>query len=122
MQRVGRCDQCLLGCGPAGIRRFAQHGGADLFISEAGCGGEGRDMDAPFIFASGARAGAVDDDFALAQAQRAAVEQAAGAEFLPGARAHGDGAEQEQWRRATHDAVELLLDFRRVWRIERRKA
>ena len=48
-------------------------------IGKARRGGEGRDMDAPFILASRARAGAVDDDFALAQGERPAVEQAAGA-------------------------------------------
>ena len=84
--------------------------------------GKRRDMDAPFVFASGARAGAVDHDFALAQSQRTAIEQAAGAKFLPGPRIGGDDAEQGQGRGAAHDAVELTLDFLRVWRRKRRDA
>ena len=86
MQRVDRRDQRLLGRRPAGVGGFAEHGGADLFVGQVRGFREGRDMDAPFIFAAGSRAGAVDDDLALAQAERPAVEQAAGAEFLPGAR------------------------------------
>jgi hypothetical protein len=31
----------------------------------------------------------------------------------------GHDAEQSKWRRAAHDAVELLLDFRCVRRLER---
>ncbi len=79
-------------------------------------------MDAPFVLATGARAGAVDDDFALSQAERAAVEQAAGGKFLPGPRAARDGAKQHERRRAAHDAVELLLDLRGIRRLQRRKA
>ena len=40
--------------------------------------------------------------------QRSAVEQAAGAKFLPGAGVAGHHPEQHQRRRAAHDAVELL--------------
>ena len=54
--------------------------------------------------------------------QRPAVEQAAGAEFLPGARLAGDDAEQHQRRRAAHDAVELLLNLRCIRRLQRRDA
>jgi hypothetical protein len=65
---------------------------------------------APFIFATGQRAGPVDDDFPLPQTQRAAIQQAGGPEFFPGAGVAGDHPEQHQRRRATHDAVELRLD------------
>ena len=122
MQRVDRRDQGLLGRGPARRIGFAEHGGADLLVGQL-CGRrEGRDMHAPFIFASGARAGAVDDDFALAQAERPLVEQAAGAEFLPGPGVAGDDPEQGQRRLAAHDAVELPLDFRLIRRLKRRNA
>jgi hypothetical protein len=79
-------------------------------------------MHAPFIFASGQRAGAVDHDLALAQAQRSAIQQAAGAEFIPGPRVAGDDAKQRQRWRAAHDAVELRLNLRRIRRLKRRDA
>jgi hypothetical protein len=82
--------------------------------------GEDRDVDAPFVFASRPRAGAVDDDLAFAQRQRPAVQQTAGAEFLPGAWLAGDHAEQHQRRRAPHDPVELLLNLRCIRRLQRR--
>jgi hypothetical protein len=84
--------------------------------------GEGHDMHAPFIFASVQRAGAVDHDFPLPQRQRPAVQQAAAAEFLPGAGMAGHDAEQHQWRCAAHDPVELLPDFGRIRRLQRRNA
>jgi hypothetical protein len=120
VQRIDGCDQRLLGGRPARRVGLAEHRGADLFVGQVRGSGKRCDMHAPFVLAFGQRAGAIDDDFALAQRQRAAVEQAAGAELLPGARAAGQHPEQRQRRRAAHDAVELQLDLRRVRRLERR--
>ena len=50
------------------------------------------------------------------------VQQAAAAEFLPGAGMAGHDAKQHQRRRAAHDAVELRLDLRRIRRLQRRDA
>ena len=50
--------------------------------------------------------------------QRAAVQQAAGAEFLPGAGVAGHDAKQQQRRRAAHDAVELRLNLRCIRRLQ----
>jgi hypothetical protein len=67
VQRVNDRDQRLLGLRPAGLAACAAHGGADLIFVQV-CGlRECRDMDAPFVFATGSRAGAVDDDLTLAQ-------------------------------------------------------
>jgi hypothetical protein len=67
MQRIDRCDQGLLGSRPAWRVGSALHRGADLLLGEAGGIREGRDMHAPFVFASGQRTGPVDDDFAVPQ-------------------------------------------------------
>ena len=122
MQRIDRRDQGLFGLRPARRVGAAQHRGADLLVGEMRGGRKGRDVDAPFIFAPRQRAGAVDDDLALAQGERPLVQQAAGAEFLPGPRMAGDDAKQHQRRRAAHDAVELSLDFRLIRRLQRRNA
>ena len=122
VQRIDRRDQRLLGIRPARCGGFTEYRGADLLVGKMRCHGEGRDMHAPFIFASRARAGPHDDDLSLPQRERAAVEQAAGAKFLPGPWLAGDGAEQQQRRRTAHDAVELLLDLGRVGRLKRRDA
>ena len=122
MQRIDGCDQDLLGGRPARRVGGAKHRGADLFVGQVRGGGKCRDMHAPFIFASGQRAGAVDHDLALTQGERTAVQKAAGAEFLPGPRIGGYDAKQGQRRRAAHDPVELLLDLRRIRRLQRRNA
>ena len=118
MQRIDCRDKRLLGYRPARRIGAIQHRGADLRIGEICRLRECSDMHAPFILASGQRAGAVDHDLAFAQGQRTAIQQAAGAEFLPGPRVGGDDAEQRQRRRTAHDAVELLLDFVRVRRLQ----
>ncbi len=119
MQRIDRRDQGLLGRRPAGRIGAALHRGADLLLGEVRGRRECCDMHAPFVLASGQRAGPVDDDFAVPQRQRPAIEQAAGPEFLPGAGVAGDHAEQDQRRRAAHDPVKLLLKFRRIGRLQR---
>src|SRR3954463_8973698 len=83
VQRVDGRDQRLLGLRPASVRGGAAHGGADLFISQFRGGRKRRDMHTPFVLASRSRAGAVDDDLALPQGERPAIQEAAGAEFLP---------------------------------------
>ena len=65
------------------------------------------------------RAGAIDHDLALAQGERPGIEQAAGAELVPGARMARHHPEQRQRRGAAHDAVELRLDLRGIRRDER---
>ncbi len=79
-------------------------------------------MDAPFVFAPVQRAGAVDHDLARPQRQRAAVQQAAGAELVPGPAVTGHDAEQRERRRAAHDVVELGLNFGGIGWFERRDA
>jgi len=110
-QVVDQCDQgLLLGSPASGIRR-AVYGRGDLSLAEADLAGEQRDMDAPFVLAAQACRGAVDHDLALAQAERAFVEQAAGKHLAEHARAPRHGAEQRQWLEAgRHDAPERLGD------------
>ena len=84
--------------------------------------GEGRDVHVPFVLAGIQRAGAIDHDLALAQGERTAVQETAGAEFFPGAGMPRHDPEQHQRRRTAHDAVELLLDVGRVRRLQRRNA
>src|SRR3954468_8375809 len=122
MQRIDRRYHRLLRFRPAGRISPAMHGGADLFLGELCSLSERRDMHAPFIFTSVERAGAIDDDLALSHRQRSLVEHAAGAEFLPGPRLRRHDAEQEQRRRAAHDAIELFLDLWRIGRRQRREA
>jgi len=100
----------------------AMHGGANLLLSEFGGLRERRNMHAPFIFAVVERAGAVDDDLALAHRQRSLVEQAAATKFLPGPRLRSHDAEQQQRRCAAHNAVKLLLDVRCIGRRQRCEA
>ena len=119
MQRIDGRDHRLLGRRPARRIRRPLHRGADLLVGEMCGGGEGRDVHAPFIFARVQRAGAVDHDLALPQGERSAIQETAGAEFLPGPRMPRHHPEQHQRRRAAHDAVELLLNAGRVRRIER---
>ena len=119
MQRVDGRDQRLLGFRPAGGVGIAQHGGADLFVGQMRGRREGRDMHAPFIFAAGARAGAVDDDLALAQATSGPRSSRLPARNFSQARGMaGHDAEQQQRRRAAHDAVELRLDLGRIRRLQ----
>jgi hypothetical protein len=61
------------------------HCRADLLLGQMRGRGKGRDMDAPFILASRQRAGAVDDDLALAVLQARLTElRAAGfIELIP---------------------------------------
>ncbi len=122
VQRIDGRDQRLFGRRPARSVGIFAHGGADLFVGQMRGFGEGRDMHAPFVLAAGSRAGAVDDDLAFPQGERPAVEQAAGAEFLPGAGIAGHHAEQHQRRRAAHDAVEMRLNLRCIRRLQRRDA
>src|SRR3546814_11250871 len=68
----------------------------DLVARQPGLPGEDRDVDAPLIFASGARAGPVDHDLTLAQAEQATIEERPAAKLRPGARTCGERAEQEQ--------------------------
>ncbi len=122
VQRVDRRDQRRFGLRPARRIGVAVDRGANLVPGQARRLGEDGDMHAPLVFAPVQRAGAVDHDLALPQAQRTVVEQAAGAEFLPGPRMPGHDAEQHQRRRTAHDAVELGLNLRGIgWR-ERRDA
>jgi len=100
----------LLGLPARGIRRVV-HGGGDLGVAEADLAGEQGDMDAPFVLAAETRRGAVDDDLALAQAERSFVEQAAGEHLAEHARALRHGAEQHQRLEARrHDAFERFGD------------
>ena len=96
-----------------------QHGASALASTVArtcssvrcAAGAKSRDMHAPFIFASGERAGAVDHDLALAQGERPAVEQAAAAEFLPGPRLAGDTRNNTSGGAPRMMPVELLPGF-----------
>ncbi len=67
MQRIDRSEQGLLGRRPARRIGIVKHRGADLLLGEVGGIGEGCDMHAPFVFASGQRTGPVDDDLAFPQ-------------------------------------------------------
>ena len=122
MQRVDGGDQRLLGLRPAGLGGGAAHGGADLLFRQFRGNRERRDMHAPFVLATRSRAGAVDDDLALPQGERPAIQQAAGAEFFPGAGIAGHDAKQHQRRGAAHDAVELLGNLGCIGRLQRRDA
>src|SRR2546425_1183601 len=65
---------------------------------------------AALVGATAARAGAVDHDLALAQRNRAAVEQTSGTEAVVDARHSSERGEQQQRRDAgRHDAVEHRL-------------
>src|SRR3546814_412691 len=84
---------------------------------------EDRDVDAPLIFASGARAGPVDHDLTLAQAEQATIEERPAAKLRPGARTCGERAEQEQrLLLLPHDPFEILGDMCRIGCIQRRKS
>ena len=120
MQRVSGRNQDLFGLRPTRRSGAAAHRGAHLLLAKLRGLRKGHDMHAPFVLATVQRAGAVDDDLALPQGERPAVEQAAGAEFFPGARLARHDAEQHQRRRAAHDAVELFLDIRCIRRRQRR--
>jgi len=66
-------------------------------------------MNTPFVLAAEPRRGAVDHDLALAQADWAFVEQAAGEHLAEYARALRHGAEQRQRLEAgRHDAFQRL--------------
>ena len=54
-----------------------------------------------------------------ANAWRAGIQEAAGAEFAPGARISGDDAKQHQRRRAAHDGIELALNLRGIGPLQR---
>ena len=69
-------------------------------------------MHAPFVLAAQPCGRAVDHDFALAQAEGAFVEKAAGEHLFKDARAPCHGAEQDQWLEALgHDAREFGGDL-----------
>ena len=122
MQRIDGRNQRPFSRGPARRIGAAKHRGADLLLGQMRRFREGRDMHAPFVLALRQGAGAVDDDLALPQGERTPIEQAAGAEFLPGARIARHDAEQQQRRRAAHDPVELPGNLLFIRRLKRRDA
>src|SRR6185436_19399206 len=102
---------------PRGISRISVHRRAELFLRQRHALSEERDVHTPFVGAAAARAGAVDHDLAVAERERAAIEQAAGAKAIPDARNASQRREERQWRHAgRHDRVEHLLKLGRIWR------
>ena len=122
MQRVDGRDHRLLGRRPARRIGSAQHGGADLLLRQmrgpakvATC--------TPHSYSQPVSAQVRSMTISRSRSESGPrSKQAAGAEFFPGPRAARHDAKQHQRRRAAHDAVELLLDFRRIRRLERRDA
>src|SRR5437660_4426913 len=107
-QIVDQPDQRLLVGSPAGGIGRAVHDRGGLGVAETDALAEQRDMHAPFVFAAQPRRGAIDQDLALAQAERAFVEVAAGEDLGEDARALRQGAEQQQRiDGGRHDAREL---------------
>jgi hypothetical protein len=83
-------------------------GGRHLLRRKTHALGEEGDVDAPLVLGAQARRRAVDQELALAQAERALVEQAAGKHLGEHARAARHRAKQNQRRHALgHDALEL---------------
>ena len=93
---VDQRDQRPLVGRPAGGIGRAVHQRGDLAVAEVHALAEQGDVDAPFVFAAEPRRRAVDQDLALAQAERALVEKAAGEDPAEDAGTACQGAEQQQ--------------------------
>ncbi|MNG10130.1 hypothetical protein D3C84_935820 [compost metagenome] len=115
MQAVRQCQQHQLGRAPqAGIGQRGA-GVGELLGGEPGLAIERRDMHAPFVFRTAQGGGPQDQQFALAQADAAPVEQAAGDQALQHPRVVRHAAKQLQRRHARgHDALESGLDIRGI--------
>ena len=98
VELVGEPDEQGLAGRPDGIARVCQDGCRDLALGEAHLPREDGGVDAPFVLASTARAGAVDHDLAIDRLELAEVEQIRPRrpEALEDVLVPGDGAKQLQ--------------------------
>ena len=109
LEAVTQPDEGAILVGPAVVLRPAADQRRDLRFGQAGFLRIDGDMDTPFVFGPARRRHAVDDDLAFPDRQVAAIEQARVEELEEESPIAGHRREEDQRRRAAHDAVDRLL-------------
>ena len=125
MQLVGKPDQLGVVLRPRSVLRRAVHRRGDLLVGQAERPAEGEHVHAPLVLGAGPRAGAVNDDLALARLDAAMAEDARPERSHPRRQLVVDGQRAKQAQRlgggpGRHPLLQERVELGLVGRLQRR--